>query len=72
MRPDRPAATPLPFTIQGAMEQAETGHAAADQVRVARDVTTMFDELKAMANRRSGTGAPADCHTGRQIAKAFD
>jgi hypothetical protein len=54
------------------MEQAETGHAAADQVRVARDVTTMFDELKAMANRRSGTGAPADCHTGRQIAKAFD
>jgi hypothetical protein len=32
------------------MELAEAGHAAADQIRVARDVATMFDELKAMAN----------------------
>jgi predicted secreted Zn-dependent protease len=35
------------------MEQAETGHAAADHVRVARDVATMFDELKAMADRHA-------------------
>jgi len=37
--------------IQGAMEPADAGHAAADQVRMARDVATMFDELKAMADR---------------------
>jgi hypothetical protein len=35
------------------MEQAEAGHAASDQVRVARDVATMFDELKAMADRHA-------------------
>ena len=40
------------------MEPAEAGHAAADHVRVARDVATMFDELKAMADRRFGTAAP--------------
>jgi hypothetical protein len=34
------------------MERADTGHAKADQVRMARDVTTMFDELKVMANRQ--------------------
>jgi hypothetical protein len=39
--------------IQGVMEQAEVGHAAADQVRMAWDVTTMFDELKAMADRHA-------------------
>jgi 3-methyladenine DNA glycosylase/8-oxoguanine DNA glycosylase len=33
------------------MEPAEAGHAAADQVLMARDVATMFDELKAMADR---------------------
>jgi hypothetical protein len=44
---------PSPYRSQGAMEQAETGHAAADQVRVARDVTTMFDELKALADRHA-------------------
>ena len=37
----------LTVHIQGAMEQAEASHAAADQVRVARDVATMFDELRA-------------------------
>ena len=35
------------------MEQAEAGHAAADQVRMARDVTMMFDELKALADRHA-------------------
>jgi hypothetical protein len=53
------------------MEQAEAGHAAANHVRVARDVATMFDELKAMADRRSGTGAPvmaaAGLHMGSHI-----
>jgi hypothetical protein len=52
MRSDHPAAeTPLPFTVHDAMEQAETGHAAADQVRMAQDVAGMFDELRAMADR---------------------
>jgi hypothetical protein len=55
---------PSPFNIQGAMEPAETGHAAADQIRMARDVATMFDELKAMADCPSGTGAPAVVATG--------
>ena len=36
--------------VQGAMERAEAGHAKADQVRMARDVATMSDELKAMAD----------------------
>jgi hypothetical protein len=40
--------------IQGAIEQAEAGHAAADQVCMARDDAIMFDELRAIANRRPG------------------
>jgi hypothetical protein len=59
MRPDRPAAISPYRSIQGAMEQADAGHAAADQVRMARDIANMFDELKVMADRRSGTGASA-------------
>jgi hypothetical protein len=35
------------------MEQAEAGHAAADQVRMAPDVATMFDEMKALADRHA-------------------
>jgi chromosome segregation ATPase len=31
--------------------RAEADHAKADQVRMARDVATMFDELKALSNR---------------------
>jgi chromosome segregation ATPase len=31
--------------------RAEADHAKADQVRMARDVAVMFDELKAMADR---------------------
>jgi hypothetical protein len=56
MRPGRPAA---PFTvhIQGAIEQTEAGHAAADQVRMARDVAAMFDELKALADRHAALHA---------------
>ena len=63
-RPGRPAA---PFTvhIQGAIEQAEAGHAAADQVRMARDVAIMFGELRAIADRLPSctpTGAaPGGC-----------
>jgi len=33
------------------MERTDTGHAKADQIRRARDVTTMFDELRTMADR---------------------
>ena len=40
--------------IQGAIEQAEAGHAAADQVCMAPDVAIMFDELQAIADRRPG------------------
>ena len=40
--------------IQGAIEQAEAGPAAADQVCMARDDVTMFDELRAIADRRPG------------------
>jgi hypothetical protein len=47
MRPDRPAAKTSTVHIQGAMEQAEVGHAAVDQVRVARDVTSLFDGFQA-------------------------
>jgi hypothetical protein len=51
------AALPLPppFTvhIRGAMERAEADHAKADQIRMARDVATMFDELKALADRHA-------------------
>ena len=39
---------------QGAIEQAEAGHAAADQVCMAPDVAIMFDELQAIADRRPG------------------
>jgi hypothetical protein len=39
--------------IQGAIEQAEVGPAAADQVCMARDVAIMFDELKALADRHA-------------------
>jgi hypothetical protein len=35
------------------MEQAEAGHAAADHVHVARDIATMFDEPRAMADRHA-------------------
>jgi hypothetical protein len=35
------------------MEPADAGHAVADQVRVARGVATMFDEMKAMADRHA-------------------
>jgi multidrug resistance efflux pump len=54
MRPGRPA-TPPPFTfhIKCAMERAEADHAKAIQVRMARDVGAMFDELKAMADRHA-------------------
>jgi chromosome segregation ATPase len=41
------------------MGRAETNHAKADQVRMARDVATMFDELKALA------GKHAELHTDR-------
>jgi hypothetical protein len=33
------------------MERADTGHAKADQVRIAQDVATMFEDLRAMADR---------------------
>jgi hypothetical protein len=33
------------------MERAEADHAKADQVRMARDVANMFDELKTLADR---------------------
>jgi chromosome segregation ATPase len=39
--------------------QAEAGHAKADQVRMARDVSMMFDELKTMADKQ------ADLHADR-------
>jgi hypothetical protein len=43
--------------IQGAIKQAEAGHAAADQVRMARDVAAMFDELRAMADKHAALHA---------------
>jgi hypothetical protein len=39
-------------------------HAKADQVRMARDVATMFDELKALADRQ------AELHTDRSRLQA--
>jgi hypothetical protein len=47
--------------VGGHEARAEADHAKADQIRMARDVVTMFDELKAwrivtppfMANRRA-------------------
>jgi len=52
-------ASAAPFTvhIQGAIEQAEAGHAAADQVRMARDMSIMFDELKALADKHAAVHA---------------
>jgi hypothetical protein len=35
------------------MEQSKADHAKADQVRMVRDVATMFDELNALANRHA-------------------
>jgi hypothetical protein len=32
---------------------AEVAHAKADQIRMARDVAAMFDELKALADRHA-------------------
>jgi hypothetical protein len=37
--------------------RAEAGHAKADQVRMARDVSTMFDELKALADKHAALHA---------------
>jgi hypothetical protein len=37
----------------GGEARAEADHAKADQVRMAREVATMFDELKALANRHA-------------------
>src|SRR4051794_18717091 len=42
---------PLHGRIQGAIEQAEAGHTAADQVCMAPDLAIMFDELRAIADR---------------------
>jgi hypothetical protein len=50
-------AAPFTVHIQGAVERTETGHAAADQVRMARDVATMFDELKALADKHAALHA---------------
>jgi hypothetical protein len=44
-------ATRLQDELQEA--RAEADHAKADQVRMARDVSTMFDELKALADRHA-------------------
>jgi hypothetical protein len=37
--------------------RAETDHAKSDQVRMARDVATMFDELKALADKHAALHA---------------
>jgi hypothetical protein len=42
--------------VQEAIERSEANHAKADQVRMARDVATMLDELRAMAARSSSCG----------------
>jgi chromosome segregation ATPase len=41
--------------LQGQLQEAraDADHAKADQVRMARDVSMMFDELKAMADRHA-------------------
>jgi hypothetical protein len=76
MRPGRPTAFPT-VHIQSAMEPTEAGHAAADQVRVARDVAAMFDKLRAMGDRHAELHAdrarfqarvPAGCQTGTGAA----
>jgi multidrug resistance efflux pump len=56
MRPGRPVPHPT-VHIQDAMERAEADHAKADQVRMARDVATMFDEMKALADRHAALHA---------------
>jgi hypothetical protein len=37
----------------GQEARAEAGHAKSDQVRMARDVSVMFDELEALADRHA-------------------
>jgi regulator of replication initiation timing len=39
--------------VQGILERGKADHAKADQVRMARDVATMFDELRALADRQA-------------------
>ena len=41
--------------LQGELQEAraEADHAKGDQVRMARDVATMFDELKVLADRHA-------------------
>jgi hypothetical protein len=56
MRPGRPVPHPT-VHIQDAMERAEADHAKADQVRMVRDVATMFDEMKALADRHAALHA---------------
>jgi hypothetical protein len=56
------------------MERAEVDHAKADQVRMARDVATMFDELKALADRHAKLHADqarlqAELEQARRIGK---
>jgi predicted RNase H-like nuclease (RuvC/YqgF family) len=41
------------FTVHDAIEQAEADHAKSDQVRMARDVATMFDELRALGDKHA-------------------
>jgi hypothetical protein len=63
-RDQRSGETPLSSAAYGkysyrsdAMERAEADHAKADQVRMARDVVTMFDEMKALADRHAALHA---------------
>ena len=44
--------SPIPH-VQGAMERTGADHAKADQIRMVRDVATMFNGLKALADRHS-------------------
>ncbi len=53
MRPAHPQPQGRPLTIQDAMERAEADHAKSDQVRMVRDVSMMFDELRAMADHHA-------------------
>jgi hypothetical protein len=39
------------------MEQVKVDYTKADQVRMARDVATMFDELKVLADRHAAPHA---------------
>jgi hypothetical protein len=56
------ASASLPANSNRAGRSAD--HAKADQVRMARDVATMFDELKALADRH------AELHAGRARLQA--